>query len=305
MRTAYAYARTRARRSSLLRPDQRDALRAASGHAAAVSALRACGIEARDAAAAYQACLARFVADAERLVAAWPRPGVLLAIAGLLEAENLELGCRAVRAGAAAGDWRRLWSPLGRVSRLAPETFEDVPSLRAALERLAPLPWGEAARRALRAHEEDPAGFEMAIDAFASRRLLEAAAGDRGSRRLCEAVVRIRDVEAVSRTSARGVTPDAAAAASVLLRREVPGDSLRALARGELTDAIRAALRLSAVDVPALLQALRARLRSDCLHAFAGGPFRAATGVALLLLRLDDLHAVASVAEAQLEREPA
>lgn len=304
MRAAYAYARTRARRSSLLRPDQHDALRAASGHAAVLSALRACGIDARDARGAYQFCLSRFVADVERLALAWPRPQVLLAIAGMLEAENLKLGCRAARTGAGAALWHPLWLPLGRVARLAPEAFDDVPSLRAALERLPPLPWGEAARHALRAHEQDPAAFEMALDVFTSRRLLEAAAADRGSVRLCEGAVRIRDVEAVSRGACRGLTPDDAATASVLLRRELPREALRALARGELTDEARRALRVPARDVPELLAGLRARLRQECLHAFSGGPFRLATGVALLLLRLDEMHAVASVAEAQLHREP-
>jgi len=303
VRAAYAYARTRARRSSLLRPDQLDALRAAEGHAAVISALRACGIEARDEAAAYQACLARFVADAERLAAAWPRPEVLFALAGLLEAENLKLGCRAVRAGPRAARWRSLWLPLGRVARLAPEIFHDAASLRAAIERLPQRPWGEAARKALRAHEHDPAAFEMALDAFASRRLLDAAAADRGSRRLCEAVVRLRDVEAIGRASVRSVSADDAAAFSVLLRRELPAQALRALAAGEVAEAVRSAFRVCAADLPALLSSLRARLRSECLRAFRGTPFAPETGVALLLLRLDDLHAVAAVAEAQLGGE--
>src|SRR5581483_2704457 len=198
--TAYAYARTRARRSTLLRPEQLDAFRAASGRAAAVAALRSSGIDARDAAAASRACLLRFVADAERLVASWPHPDLLVAVVGLIEIENLKLGCRAVRTGAAAESWTPLWRPLGKVSRLRIEAFADPPSLRAALEALAPLPWGAAASRALRAHEDDAAAFEIALDTFASRRLLEAEAAA-GARRLAASLVRIRDVDAVSRAA--------------------------------------------------------------------------------------------------------
>jgi hypothetical protein len=286
----------------LLRPEQVDALRAASGPAAAVAALRSAGIDARDAGAAFRACLARFVADAERLVASWPHPHLLLAIVGLTEVENLKLGCRAVRTGAAADLWQPLWSPLGKVARLQMEPFLDVPSLRAALDRLPALPWGDAARRALRAHEDDPAAFEMALDAFASRRILEAdAASD--ARRLAASLVRIRDVDAVSRASARGRSAEDAGTAATLLRRELRPDALRALAAGEVTEAARAFLKCPARTVPALLDALRARLRADCLRTFSGSPFHAACAVALLLLRLDEMQAVTAIAETQLDRE--
>ncbi len=304
MRTSYAYARTRARRSTLLRPEQVDALRAASGHAAAVAALRSNGIDARDAAAASRACLARFVADAERLAASWPHPDLLLAIVGLIEMENLELGCRAVRTGAAAEVWKPLWRPLGKVSRLPIEAFTDAPSLRAALDRLPPLPWGDAARRALRAHEDDPAAFEMALDTFASRRMLDAEAAS-GARRLAASLVRIRDVDAVSRAAARGRTAEAAATATALLRRELRPESLRALAAGELTDAARAFFKCPARTVSALLDGLRARLRADCLRTFAGAPFQLACAVALLLLRIEEMRVVTSIAETQLDREAA
>ncbi|HZR11515.1 MAG TPA: V-type ATPase subunit [Myxococcales bacterium] len=304
MSTAYAYARTRARRSTLLRPEQLDAFRAASGRAAAVAALRSSGIDARDAAAASRACLLRFVADAERLVASWPHPDLLVAVVGLIEIENLKLGCRAVRTGAAAESWTPLWRPLGKVSRLRIEAFADPPSLRAALEALAPLPWGAAASRALRAHEDDAAAFEIALDTFASRRLLEAEAAA-GARRLAASLVRIRDVDAVSRAAARGRTAEGAATAAALLRKELHPEALRALAGGELTDAARAFFRSPARTVAALLEELRARLRSDCLRTFAGSPFQPACAVALLLLRIEEMQAVTSIAESQLDREAA
>jgi hypothetical protein len=303
MRAAYAYARTRARRSTLLRPEQIEAFRGASGALAAASALRSAGIDARDAKSAARACLARFVADAERLAASWPRPGLVLAIVGLLEVENLKLGCRAVHAQLATDLWHPLWLPLGRVSRLETGLFTDAPSLRAALDRVAPLPWGEAARRALRAHEDDPAAFEMALDAFASRRLLDAGGETPGTRALAALVVRIREVDAVSRAPVRGLRPEDAAMAAVLLRRELRPDALRALATGDLTDAVRASFRSQARTVPALLEALRTRLRGECLRTFAGPPFRPACAAALLLLRLDEMQAVTAIAEAQLERE--
>lgn len=304
MRAAYAYARTRARRSALLRPEQLDALRDASGKAAAIAAFRSAGIDARDAAGAFRACLARFVADAEKLIASWPHREPLLAIVGLIEVENLKLASRAVRTATPAELWQPLWSPLGRAARLAVEPFAEVPSLRAALERLAPLPWGEAARRALRAHEDDPAAFEMALDVFASRRLLEARAAP-DARRLAASLVRIRDVDAVSRAAARGRKPEDAGTAAAALRRELRPEALRALAGGELTDAARAFFKSPARTVPALLEALRARLRADCLRTFSGSPFREACAVALLLLRLDEMQAVTAIAEAQLDREVA
>lgn len=304
MRTSYAYARTRARRSTLLRPEQLDAFRGASGHAAAVAALRSVGIDARDAAAASRACLVRFVADAERLVASWPHPDLLLAVVGLIEIENLKLGYRALRTSAPAGRWNPLWRPLGKVSRLAIEAFANAPSLRAALDGLPPLPWGDAARHALRAHEGDPSAFEIALDTCASRRLLDADAAS-GARRLATSLVRIRDVDAVSRSAARGRTAEGAVTAAALLRRELHPETLRALAAGELTDAARAFFKCPARTVSALLEALRARLRADCLRTFAGSPFQPACAVALLLLRIEEMQAVTSIAETQLDREAA
>jgi len=303
MRAAYAYARTRARLSTLLRPEQIEAFRGASGASAAAAALRSAGIDAREPGGAFRACLLRFVADAERLAASWPRPDLVRAVVGLLEVENLKLGCRAVRSKLAGERWQPLWLPLGKVAGLSGTAFEEAPSLRSALDRLPPFPWGEAARHALRAHEDDPAAFEMSLDAFASRRLLQAAERAPSARALAELAVRIREVDAVSRAAARGLRPEAAALATVLLRREVRPDGLRALAGGEVTDAVRAKLKTPARTVPALVGDLRARLRVQCLRAFAGPPFRPVCAAALLFLRLEEMQAITAIAETRLEGE--
>ncbi|MGE5047521.1 MAG: V-type ATPase subunit [Deltaproteobacteria bacterium] len=296
---AYAYARTRARRSTLLRPEQLDSLVAATTRRELVSALRAANIDAGDPDGARSACLARFAADAAALIASWSRPALLRAIVGLEEIENLKLACRALRRGLEAGQWVPLWRPLGAVARLAPEAFAGGVSLRAALDALPDEPYGEGARRALRAHEGDPAGFEIALDSMASLELLAAgAASAADARRLAEAEVRIRDLDALCRSAARGLRPEDAAAATVLLRREWKPEVLQAVARGQLPEALRR--RWPSAATPAALAAsMREALRAACLRTFIVTPFRPASAAALLLLRRDEMRSVISAVEAR------
>jgi vacuolar-type H+-ATPase subunit C/Vma6 len=296
---AYAWARTRARRSTLLRPEQLDSLSAVTTRRELVSALRAANIDASDPDGARSACLARFAADAAALIASWPRPGLLRAIVGLEEIENLKLACRAHRRGLAADLWVPLWRPLGAVSRLAPEAFAGGASLRAALDALPDQPYGEGARRALRAHEGDPAGFEIALDSMASLELLAAgAASAADARRLAEAEVRIRDLDALVRSAARGLRAEDAAAATVLLRREWKPDVLQAIARGQVPEALRRRWP-SAATPAALEESMRDALRAACLRTFIVTPFRPASAAALLLLRRDEMRSIISAVEAR------
>ncbi|HET9751926.1 MAG TPA: hypothetical protein VFP52_03145, partial [Myxococcales bacterium] len=195
--------------------------------------------------------------------------------------------------------WVPLWRPLGAVARLAPEAFAGGLPLRAALDALPPAPYGEGARRALRAHDGDPAGFEIALDSMASSELLAAGAENAAdARRLAEAAVRIRDLDALSRSAARGLRPEDAAAATLVLRREWKPDLLQALARGEVPEPLRR--RWPSATTPAALQAsLRDDLRAACLAAFMAMPFRPASGAALLLLRRDEMRSVVSAVEAR------
>lgn len=296
---AYAFARTRARRSTLLRPEQLASLGAVTSRRELVSALRAASIDAKDPDGARSACLARFVADAAALIASWPRPALLRAIVGLEEIENLKLACRALRRGLAADGWIPLWRPLGAVARLAPEAFAGGMSLRAALDALPDEPYGEGARKALRAHDGDPAGFEIALDSMASQQLLAAgSASAADARQLAEAAVRIRDLDALARSAARGLRAEDAAAATLVLRREWKPEVLQALARGQVPEALRR--RWPSAATPAALEAsLRDALRDACLRTFVVMPFRPASGAALLLLRRDEMRSVISAVEAR------
>jgi hypothetical protein len=303
VRSAFAYARTRARRSTLAPPEQLDALHAAASRRELFAALRVAGLEPGDPATVRTACVARFVGDAERLVASWPRPSILRAVVGLQEIENLAIASRALRGGIAVERWAPLWIDLGAVAELDLETFTAATSLRSALDGLPEEPWGERARRAFRAHEGDPAAFELALDAAASARLLGAGADvPDDAAALATAVVRLRDLDALARSAVRGLRPEDAGAATVFLRREWRAPVLEALARGEVPQPVRDRWP-SAVTLPTLRKALREALHAACLRTFRSLPFRLATGVALLLLRDEEIRSVTSAVEARFELE--
>jgi hypothetical protein len=119
-------------------------------------------------------------------------------------------------------------------------------------------------------------------------------------------LVRERDLDALLRArSAWGVAPEAAAGVTALLRDELRPEALQALARWTREDG---PLHLvlphglpEASDPAALELALRRRRRAACLRAFSGAPFQLACAVALLLLRIEELHAVSALAEARWE----
>ena len=261
---AFAYARTRALRGALLDEEDGDRLSAAEGATAQIGALHAMGIDAETPDGVRAALLERFVADADKLVRAWPiGRGLLLAVVGLVEIENVKLVFRG------GENWPRFWLPLGRVAQLPLEPLRDALSLRAAVEAMQRTPYAAIASQVLRAHEQDHAAAEMALDRWASQRLL--AEGRRAGGAACELaklVVRERDLDALSRK-----TFAMELAATVLLREER--------------------------RPPPDLEAVRRARKKACLKAFSGQPFQLASAVALLLLRIREMEAASAIAEAR------
>lgn len=313
-RLAFAFARTRALRGKLLGPEDADRLRTAIGTRAQSGALHALGIEAQDAAQAHDQLVARFASDADKLLRAWPLgKGLLRALVGLLEIENLKLAFRA--AGRAPRLLERHWIPLGRVSQLPLEPFRDAGAVRGAVEAIARTPYGPVAEAVMRAHEDDPSAAEMALDRWASQRLLAEARklprGQDDARELALRVVRERDLDALLRaTSVYGIAPETASGATALLRDELKREQLTALAEwkpasGPLHPLLPRRLTPPPVpDLPALELALRKARREASLRAFLGQPFRLASAVALLLLRLEEIRAVSAFAESRFEVAP-
>lgn len=264
---AFAYARTRALRGALLNAEDGDRLRGAAGSTAQAAALHALGIDANSAADVHAALVARFAEDAQKLVRAWPvGRGLLLAIVGLLEIENLKLVFCEDREQLARG-----WLPLGRVAQLELEPLREAVSLRAAVESMARTPYGAIAAQVFRAHEKDAAAAQLALDRWASVRLLAEAhrTGEPGARELALRVVRERDLDAVQR---QRIPPEAMV---------LPAGKHRKPSLG----------------------ALRVERRRACLRTFSGPPFRLACAVALLLLRIEEIRAASGIAEARFEAD--
>ena len=300
-RRAFGHARVHALHARLLRREDGERLRAARDP---LLVARAFGIEAADAGQVSRAFVARLVADAEKLVRAYPEAGPLLfAIVGLHEVENLKLGWRAVARGLAAERWTGLWRPLGRLARLRPEAFRESSSLRQVSDALARTPYALLAAETLRAHPDDPAAAEMAFDRWASLRIVEAARalppGEEGARRLCSSLVRERDLDALLRAPARGLSPAAAAGATALLQRELNPEVLRTLAEAAVGAPLPRLPRHfpRAAGLADLALVLRRERGAACARAFRGEPFLLAPPVALLLLRDAEARAVAAFCE--------
>jgi hypothetical protein len=293
-RFAYGQARVRARKSRLAGP----------GDAAAPEAARA---RAPDRAGRFAA----LVADYGVVLRGFPCGQELVrALAGLHEIENLKLGWRALSRGLPAARWVHLWRPLGRLETFPLADWRDAVSLSEALSRLGP-PLGPVAAALHRSHHARPADVELALDRWASRRLLDEArslpARERAASELVLAIVRERDLDLVRRGAAFGMAPAVAAGLAVLLGEEVGVEPLRALAawtpgKGALAACLPPSLLRRAGGRPADWDDLAARLRRArrraCARAFRDAPFGLASPVAFLLLREEEERSWTSLAEA-------
>jgi hypothetical protein len=292
-RFAYGQARVRARRSRL--PGPADAVPAEGARL---------GLPDR------AERFAGLVADYRVVLRSFPgSDGVVRALVGLHEIENLKLGWRALSLGLPAARWAHLWRPLGRLETLRLGDWREAVTLSDVLSRLS-LPYGKVASALHRAHRTTPE-VELALDRWASRRLLDHArslpARERAARELALDVVRERDLDLVRRGGAFGLVPAAAAGLAVLVGEEVGVEALRALAAwtprdGPLASCLPAALLRRAGGRPRdgddLATLLRRARRLACGRAFRQEPFSLACAVAYLLLREEEERSRTSLAEA-------
>jgi vacuolar-type H+-ATPase subunit C/Vma6 len=201
--------------------------------------------------------------------------GVLQAMVGLHELENVKLLWRCAIRHAAAGDCRRLWRPLGALATVSSDRCERIATSPQALaEALSGTPYAEVAASELRAHAGDLAAVEFALDRFGSTRLAEAAAElprrELLARELAEIVVRVRDLAIMQRAiDFPGLTPEIAVSLTSLYRHERRlGAAHRAVA-----------------DYGAARRRLKTRCQDACRRAFLGDPFSLALPIAFVLMR--------------------
>ena len=302
-----ANARLRARRSRLRGPRELRLL-AASGSLGALAA--ALGAEAaRESDAVAAALLAGLLDDYDALRRHYPRGEPLFsAVLRLHEVENLKLAWRARSRGDPPGDWRRLWTPLGRLGTLSLAAWREAASLRDAAKDAAGTPFGPVVADALRSRESDPKAAELDFDRDAWAAVADEArrlpSREKGAADLALAFVRERDYDLLRRGSARNLTPGAAVAATVVLRQEERGETLRSLAawkpsEGPISARLpwRLARRLPPVsDWDALGTALARARRDRCRRALRLYPFRLAPPLAYLLLRREEVRCLSALA---------
>ena len=153
-----------------------------------------------------------------------------------------------------------------RGDRIPEHLWTDLGSLATFSSELAGTPYEQIARTVTRAHGSDLAAAELALDRWASQRLLEEARRLPGretlARRLIELVVRERDAEIVRRGAKwYGLTSVSGRAEEVVAMR-------------------------------------RERLRL-CRRAFVGNPFLLAPPLAVILLAEEEVRAVRALVERQ------
>jgi hypothetical protein len=292
-RFAYGQARVRARKSRL--PGAGEAMAAPPPGAPADRRAR----------------FAALVADYAMVVRSFPAGrGLLGALVGLHEIENLKLGWRARLRGWPSERWTHLWRPLGGLAALRLEHWRDAGSLGEAVRMLAP-PYAKVAAAVQAAHADRPADAELAFDRWATRRLFDEAAalGPREpiARELTWALVRERELQVVRRARAYAMSGDAAAGTTVLLAGELGLMPLRTLAAwtpadGPLFAALPPALLRRAggrpLDWDELVTLLRRGRRALCARAFRTLPFHLGGALAFLLLREEEERSWTALAEA-------
>jgi hypothetical protein len=306
---AFGNARVRARKARLLGAEDGLVLRAAcapDGTAPSSLSLPRPGEGVR-------ALFTALVDDYDTLLRSYPAQGrgLLLALLRLHEIENLKLVWRARATGPAFDQWSRHWRPLGRLATVHLDSWRAPLTEGEALARLSATPYARVAAAEARAHHGDLGAAEMAFDRWASIRVLQEAGAlgrsERVARALARSVVRERDFDTLRRAvSSYGLSPRLAAATPVLLTQEMDAGALEALAewvpeRGPLGLRLPAHLLHGArVGGWAELHLhLRRQRRLLCNRAFRGSPFHMAAAVAFLLLREEEVRALAAMAEAR------
>ena len=269
-RRAYAQARTRARRGSILPPDAVTGLAAVEA-VSSIPGWRDPGV-ADDGSAVVALVYARLVDDYALVIRTYPEAReALTALLRLHEIENVKLLWRAAVGGLPSSRWRPAWRPLGRLESVGADALPPrfaAADLAAALVR---TPYGRIADRVLRAHGGDIAAAEVAFDRFASEAVASARArlpaSERSARELLRLVLARRDAAIFQRaTTTLGIAPDAAVSMTVLGRTP----SRRP------TDASRRVL---------------------CGRVFAQEPFSLAVPIALVLRREDERRRLLTLAE--------
>jgi hypothetical protein len=136
---------------------------------------------------------------------------------------------------------------------------------------------------------------------------------DRSARALGALLVIEQDLNWVRRApTAASIDPSAAASATLALVREVPAARLSALAtwspeHGSIASSLPVAWTWArtAHDWDGLMTAVRRARRRHCERAFVGSPFALDVPLAVLLLKEEEVKAIATAAECGGDRSPA
>lgn len=245
---AYAHARIRAAKSHLL---------TRAGAMPLFAAVDAASIHRAVAALDLESPLARLIRVYQTAMRGYRAP-LFRAMLALHEIENVKLLWRAT---IKRRDVEHLRIDLGPLATLP---HVDAATPHELAERLARTPYGSIAATVARAHGDDITAAELALDRWASQRLLEEARRlprrESLARRLVESIVRERDAE--------------------IVRRGAQWYGL-------------ASVRGPAEDVVAIR---RERLRL-CRRAFVGSPFLLAPAVAVVILAEEEVRAVRALVE--------
>ena len=324
MRAPFAYAfgnaRVRAMKSRLLSPEDLRIFRAAASASALAAAA---GIEPpRRPEDLARGPFADLLADYRKLMGAYPAGAPLFrAFLDLHEVANLALAWSAGARGLPASRWTHLWKALGALETLPLARVRDAESLRGVVAAARGTPYERIAADVFRAHAEDGAAAQLAFDRWVWSGLLARARRlprrESGAADLILSRVRERDFDLLRRAPiAFGLSAEAAAAATVLLREETDAGELRRLASwspaagsGPLArDLPRSVLRRlpasTFADWDEFLSALRRERRRQCLRAYRGYPFRLAPPVAYLLLREAEVSSLRALSESRGMAEP-
>lgn len=221
---------------------------------------------------------------------------------GWLEVANLTLALRALVHQVPRSTWVQHWRSWQAVSGLRVDLVAEcaTPSELAALLDRSACPWLAPPVRAV----AGPGALSTSLAALARAAAVAVLDGSRGwpraerdARALVDAWLVERDLEWLRRAPAHtGASPAAAARLTVVLGERLGGPATERLAADGPPVASRR-LALEGRDWDTLLTALRRRRRRLAVRALQGPPFALALGVAIVLLKYEELRAAAALAE--------